>query len=210
MQNPYSPGQRGLEPIVSVFDFGEVNQSLVCGSLEVGNYSAEPVKIVAVGKSCRCTEVDLPRDKIQPGQKATIQCKWDTSGMRGSAKGDFTLFYSIGSKTDMYQCTVQFHANVIPLFDVVPDTLEFIEDKAETKTVQLIPRDRTNTIFIKSVESNMTALHTEKISDQMVDVTFMPEEWIDDRFVRPKIILRTNCFQEEIFVIPIQVKVHND
>ncbi|MDR1383592.1 MAG: DUF1573 domain-containing protein [Planctomycetaceae bacterium] len=201
----------GLEPITPILDFGDVEQAHISGSLDVVNRSQKRVKIVAIGKSCRCTEVVALKKVVSPGEKATITCQWNTEGMRGQAKSDFTVFYSIDSDSEpgMYSCTIQVQGNVIPQYDIIPDRLEFIEGKAETKTIRLVPRKK-DQIIVKLVNCNSPAFFVEKNSDQTIRVTFVSDEWVFDQFLKPKVILDTSCLSEEYFILPIYVKAGYD
>jgi hypothetical protein len=120
-----------------------------------------------------------------------------TTGVRGVKGSSFTVFYSEEGWEGLRSFPLFVQGNIIPLYDLVPEKLEFTAGKAETKTVKLVPRKDGQSIILESCESSLSAFKTEKISDQELKVTFLPEKWIGDFGILSFISVNTNVENEK-------------
>ncbi|MDR2438667.1 MAG: hypothetical protein LBE12_04750 [Planctomycetaceae bacterium] len=86
--------------------------------------------------------------EIDPGETAKISFKWDTTGVRGVRGSDFTVFYTEEGREGLRSFPLSVRGNIIPLFDFIPEKLEFTVGKSETKTVKLVPRKEGQSVII--------------------------------------------------------------
>jgi hypothetical protein len=178
-------------------DLGDIPQDTLDGTFELINKSKKPVRMIQIVQSCRCTQIEALNKEIEPNETVKIAFKWDSSGVRGVKGSSFTVFYSEEGKVGLRSLTLYVKGNIIPLFDLVPEKLEFTVGKTETKNIKLVPHQAVNSdIVIEEVSNVLPAFHAEKISDREISVTFLPEEWIDDSEKVPYIVLLTNSKKE--------------
>jgi hypothetical protein len=186
----------GLVALSDPLDLGDIPQDVIDGTFELTNKSEMLVRITQIIPTCRCTEIKVPNNKIASGETAKISFKWDSSGVRGVKGSSFTVFYSEEGRVELRSLTLYVKGNIIPLFDLVPEKLEFTVGKAETKNIKLVPHQTSLDIAIEEVSNILPAFHVEKISDREISVTFLPEEWVDDSEKVPYIVLKTDSKKE--------------
>jgi hypothetical protein len=136
----------------------------------------------------------LPSNKIAPGETTKISFKWDTTGVRGVKGSNFTFFYENQSR--LHSLVVSIRGNVLPQFDLQPESLEFIKDQSETKIIKLIPRSHDSNIIFESFANALAAFKVEKLSDREISVTYIPKEYVGNLDDIPYIALTTN-FEKE-------------
>ncbi len=92
---PVSPenATSGLVPEKSQIDLGTVVQGVHRAETTVVNRSAVPIRVLRVASTCRCADVDVVPEEIAPGERASVCCHWNTTGVRGVRGSEFTLLY---------------------------------------------------------------------------------------------------------------------
>jgi hypothetical protein len=184
----------GLVAIDDSLDLGDIPQDILDGTFELVNKSKFPVQIVQIIPSCRCAEIKLPSNKIASGETTKISFKWDTTGVRGIKGSNFTFFYENQSR--LHSLVVSVRGNILPMFDLQPESLEFIKDKSETKIVKLIPHNHDSNIIFENFANALAAFKIEKMSDREISVTYIPEEYVGNSDDASYIALTTN-FEKE-------------
>jgi hypothetical protein len=196
----------GLVALNDPLDLGDIPQDIFDGTFELVNKSKKPVRIVRISHSCRCTQMDVTGNDIASGETVKIAFKWDTTGARGVKGSNFTIFYSEKGWEGLRSFPLSVQGNIIPLYDLVPEKLEFTVGKAETKTVKLVPRKVGQSIILESCGSSLSAFKTEKVSDQELKVIFFPEKWIGDPGILSYISVNTNVENEKTTHIGVVVR----
>jgi hypothetical protein len=184
----------GLVALNDPLDLGDIPQDIFDGTFELVNKSKAPIQIVQIIPSCRCTEIKLPSNKIASGETTKISFKWDTTGVRGIKGSNFTFFYENQSR--LHSLVVSVRGNILPQFDIQPESLEFIKDKSETKVIKLIPHNHDSNIIFESFANALAAFKVEKLSDREISVTYIPKEYVGNSDDVPYIALTTN-FEKE-------------
>jgi hypothetical protein len=195
--NSAPPPPDGLVALNDPLDLGDIPQDIIDGTFELVNHSKKPVKIVRIGHSCRCTQMEVTGNNIASGETVKIVFKWDTTGVRGVKGSSFTVLYSEEGREGLRSFPLSVQGNILPLFDLVPEKLEFTVRKTETKTIKLVPRKAGQSIILESCGSSLAAFKTEKVSDQELKVTFLPEKWIGDFGILSYISVNTNVENEK-------------
>jgi hypothetical protein len=151
-ENHKSSAPQPLEGLVALndpLDLGDIPQDILDGTFELVNKSKKPVKIIRIAMSCRCTEMKATDNEIAHGETAKISFKWDTTGVRGVKGSSFTIFYT-EEERGMRSLPLSVRGNIIPLFDFIPEKLEFTIGKSETKTVKLVSRKEDQPVIIEN------------------------------------------------------------
>ncbi|MDR3234445.1 MAG: DUF1573 domain-containing protein [Planctomycetaceae bacterium] len=112
---------------------GDVFQGHTEGETLVYNHSDKPVIISDVITNCRCSEVSVSREPILPGEKTTVKCRWDTTGLRGDTSSEFLLLFYKEGETKLYSLPMSVRGNILPKFDIVPDKLEFLKKSPQVQ-----------------------------------------------------------------------------
>ncbi|MDR0608743.1 MAG: DUF1573 domain-containing protein [Planctomycetaceae bacterium] len=189
----------GLVPVSNPIDFGKIEQGTVDGTFELVNRASDPTRIVQVDKSCRCTEVEISKFEIPSGESTKIRFRWDTSSGRGIRGSDFTIFYTVVGQEGIFQTHLDIRGDILPFFEIVPNSLIFDKDKAETKIIRLIPRKKD--VTIQNVNTTFPALKVEKTSLHEVSVSYYPEKFEADPYQHPYFTITTDCPTEPSYTI---------
>ena len=203
------PPPEGLIALENPLHLGDVPQDTLNGVFKLVNRAENPVKIVRIAMSCRCTEIDVPDKEIGPGETVSLSFKWDTTGVRGVKGSSFTVFYTEEDKEGVRVLPFNVMGNILPLFDVVPDSLEFTFGQQETKTVKIVPRKSGEAVLAERVTCSSAAFEAEKISDAEFAITFLPEKWIDVGLF-PTLNIHTDYSGERALRIPVLVSFPNN
>jgi hypothetical protein len=194
----------GLVPTEPVIDIGEIEEGIIDIDVEVVNREKVPVKIVYVVKNCRCIDVDVPDDaEILSDQKAKIKCKWDTTGLHGNAGTNFVALYKKKGEEEVSHFQIDIQGVVKSQFDLVPDKLEFVSNKQESKTLRLVSRKPENCAKIISADSSLGAFAIDHISASEIVVTFFPDKWIHNAVLKPKIVVSIRSTQDVVYTVPV-------
>jgi hypothetical protein len=199
----------GLVALNDPLDLGDIPQDTLDGTFELINKSKKPVKIIRIAMSCRCTEMKATDNEIVPEKTAKISFKWDTTGVRGVKGSSFTIFYTEEGQEGMRSLPLSVHGNIMPLFDCIPEKLEFTVGKSETKTVKLAPKKEGQSVVIERCGCSVSAFNAQKISDSKITVAFSSNDWINDSQIFPYLSIYTNNPKERIVAIPISVSVYS-
>jgi hypothetical protein len=192
--NSAPPPPDGLIALNDPLDLGDVPQDIIDGTFELANKSKTSVRIVWIDHSCRCTEVEVPGKNITSGETVKISFKWDTTGVRGVRGSNFTFFYENQSR--LHSLVVSVRGNILPQFDLQPESLEFIKDKSETKRVKLIPHNQDSNIIFEKIANALAAFQVEKLSDREIAITYIPKDYAGNPDDASYIALTTN-FEKE-------------
>ena len=200
------PPPEGLVAHENPLNLGDVPQDVLKGCFELVNQAKNPVRMIQIVPSCRCTAITVPSEEVVPGETVYIAFEWDTTGVRGVQGSRFTLFYSEEEHNGLRSLELYVKGNILPKFDFVPEKLEFTEGKTETKTIKLVPRDDHANIIIENVSYALAAFKVEKLADREIAVTFQPHEWIDDPARIQYVAVKTNYEREQQCAIFISVQ----
>ena len=176
------------------------------GRFELINQAKNPVRMIQIVPSCRCTEIIVPKEEIAPDETISIKFKWDSAGVRGVQGNRLTLFYSEEGRNGLRSLELYVKGNVLPAFDFVPERIEFSDGKMETKTIKLVPHDVDSDIIIEEAAYALAAFKVEKLGDREFTVTFFPGEWVNDSERPPSVAVKTNSERERHCAIPIFVQ----
>ncbi len=78
----------------AVCDFGEVSESVHHAVVKLRNVSKWPLYTFHVVSSCSCTEANLPRTEIKPGETIDLKLAFDTLGRNGITKGNVAVAFA--------------------------------------------------------------------------------------------------------------------
>jgi hypothetical protein len=196
----------GLIAVENPLDFGDIPQDVVSGNFKLVNRTGKPVRIIQIVESCNCSEIVIPDRDIVPDETVSMPFKWNSSGVRGEKGSKFTVFYAEEERIGLRSLVLYVKGNVLPKFDLVPATLEFTDGEPETKTVTLVPRDKSSDITIEDVSDAMAAFRVEKLDDRTIAVTFKPDDWFPYPGDFPYIVVKTNYEGERQCDVPIRVR----
>jgi hypothetical protein len=199
---------RLLIPSTFMLDIGDISQGHATGKIELHNSSEKTVEIIYVVKTCRCAEVHVPSKILQPGDKTTLKILWNTTGLRGKSRSDFTIFHRHTGEEESERLDLSIYGNVVPEFDIEPKQLVFNDKKRSRQIVRLVPRSTDCRAVITGMESDYSAFHFEKTSDSGVVITFEPSEWFTDKSLKSKNIrikFNIDSHKEPSFVMTVNV-----
>ncbi|NQT14622.1 MAG: DUF1573 domain-containing protein [Planctomycetes bacterium] len=167
------PPESGLQARSAVCDVGRLRQGMVTAKFELVNQSLLPVRITHFVKSCRCAEINVPSRNISPSESVTVDCRWDTSGMRGKSRTTFVVVYTEADRAGLKKLPLAMRGEIIPEFDYSPTRIEFVEGKAATQRVSLVPRTSGGDIVVEKASCSHEALSITLPSQREIDVSFV-------------------------------------
>ena len=205
-------GERGLVPDRSVYDVGSVRQGNVPAVFRICNTSDRMIRISQVRTTCRCTEIAIERKTLLPGETASVDCVWDTRGIRGSHSSFFDVFWFFeqpGSEPVSFESLrLAVKGDVIPVFDVSPAELRFRMDTVEERPVRRVvlkPRSGEPPVHVEQAYCTDAAFSATVFPPATVEVAFEPLAWVDVRGVVPELRIETDCPLDREISVPIRV-----
>ena len=94
----------------AVFDFGEINQGdVVNHEYSFTNTGTAPLLILSASSTCGCTIPEWPKNPIPPGERGSIQVKYDSANKEGDQSKLVTIF----ANTFPNQTVVTIRGNVV-------------------------------------------------------------------------------------------------
>ncbi len=192
----------------AVLDLGSIKQGNVEGCFTLRNKTDERIEIFKIVKSCRCANVQLSTNLIEPFKEEKIFLKWDTAGIRGVGSNYLTLFYKTGNQdeNEVGQLNLIIRGDVVPCFDFEPNTLNFASKELSVKKIQIVPRSGCPEVTITDVSCVAPYIHKEIIGSHEVQVTFDPELWEKTSYNnQTKLIIKTNFEADSRYEYTISV-----
>jgi len=156
-------------------------------------------------KTCRCAEVSAPAGEVAPSDSVAVDCRWDTSGLRGAAQSNFVVVYVEGQSEEYKNLHLAVRGEVLAEFDLSPPRIEFVQGEAATRSFRLIPKDPASGPIIEKASCSHKVFRVASQSDREVQVAFSPELWPNDLHLPAELVVLTNCKTERACKIPLRV-----
>lgn len=187
-----------------VKDFGMLRPQIIQCTYTITNPLPFDVVLTGVMKSCTCTSASLDRDRLAPGQSATLKCEFDLRGRAGPFAATMSVVYrgdGNNSKPDAVQCGAR--ADVDPVVHVAPIRLEFLKGVGARRVVAVKmtePGFRVHSVWTnhKAFTSSLSA------AGDQVYVDFHPESWASSERSATMWIGTDHPFEREI-AVPLAV-----
>lgn len=202
---PQGPRNLGLQPTSDVSDLGKVPRGIVNAEFTVVNRAPVSVQLVRIMKTCRCQSIQASGKTVPPGGTAQIKCRWDTRDIRGRVSSYFDLVYSVGEDGNLRTLRLTIQGEVVPEFDFVPATLEFIKGRAACQMVRLKPKAPLSQMRILRVSCSDAAFSAVLGRELDVAVSFHPELWSNDPYIEASLTITTNCGSDRLVEVPLRV-----
>jgi hypothetical protein len=107
--NPVDPNAPEIKWESTDIDYGTINQDAEGGrEFKFTNVGKSPLVISNCRGSCGCTVPTCPTQPVMPGQKGTIQVKYDTHRI-----GAFTKTVTVESNAKSSTETLKIHGNIL-------------------------------------------------------------------------------------------------
>jgi hypothetical protein len=146
---------------------------------------------------------------LAPGASTTLQCRWDTAGLRGRSRSTFSVYYarltSDGKMSALQRLPLAVQGEVQPTFDVTPPKLHFESDQSSTHVVELAVRPGAAAVSVESAYCTHAAFRVVSQTATRLEVQFTPEEWPEGVRLSPELRVRTDCPTDREIHIPLRV-----
>jgi hypothetical protein len=200
-----------LEAVNSLYEVGEIGQGETKSvEFELVNHFPRNVEIKEVIPTCACTNVELTKKMLAPGEKSVVKANWRTGGTRGPRYTDITVLYTPDGGTQE-GILLHIQGTVAPDILYSPERFEFERETPATRSVVFTP-GRMAGVNLKKAWCTHRAFSVKfsKESKELV-VNFDPSKWtIDDNNLAPgsvgEVMVETSSPNEPVCRIPLIVR----
>ena len=200
-----------LEAVQPLDDIGEIGQGETKSvEFELVNHYPRNVEIKDVSTTCSCTNVDLTKHLLAPGEKVALKADWRTGASRGKRTTDlFVLFAPEGGAPG--RMTLRVQGTVVPDMLYSPDTLDFEKGTSATKSVVFSPGRMPDGELKKAWCTHHAFAATLAPGSHEVAVSFDFGKWtVDDDNLQPGSVgflqVETTSPHEPVCRIPLVVR----
>ncbi|MDR2409676.1 MAG: DUF1573 domain-containing protein [Bacteroidales bacterium] len=186
-------------------EIGDVGQGIVKGETYIKNYAGIPITINRVMTNCRCSEVVVSPEPIQPNERRLVRVNWDTTGLRGQCQSEFFLLYSIENENQSKSLPLSIQGNIIPHYDIEPSSIDFKANTPDKQMVKLIAKDKNNPIKITKAYTSFSAFIVTEQNDREVIVSFDVSQWKEGLKLPLRLVIETDCVSEPSYEVPLKV-----
>lgn len=190
-----------LEISPTHIDFGTQLESTVESELEIANHSSRRVEILGVRKSCRCSDVSVPRF-IEPHQNILAKTTWDLRGMADESIADLVFSYTYGDTEEVSHVRCRFTANVVPDFRMSRESIDFyLGSEASVVELSLLP-DAMKNASISKVTTRHPILSAETRGNDII-VTCQCVDKTTNIDASAEVTIATNSKNVPLVTIPV-------
>jgi hypothetical protein len=186
-------------------ELGDVEQGNVKGETYIINHAGVPITIRRVMTNCRCSEVVVSPEPIQPNERRLVRVNWDTNGLRGKCQSEFFLLYAMENENQSRSLPLSIQGNIIPHYDIEPLSIDFKVNKPDKQVVRLIAKDKNNPIKITKAYTSFPAFIVTMQNDKEVVVSFDVSQWKENLKLPLRLVIETNCVSEPSYEVPLKV-----
>jgi hypothetical protein len=186
-------------------ELGDVEQGNVKGETYIINHAGVPVTVRRVMTNCRCSEVVVSPEPIQPNERRLVRVNWDTTGLRGKCQSEFFLLYSMENENQSKSLPLSIQGNIIPHYDIEPSSIDFKVNNPDKQVVRLIAKDKNNPIKIIKAYTSFPAFIVTSQNDREVVVSFDVSQWKENRRLPLRLVIETDCVSEPSYEVPLKV-----
>ena len=161
-------------------ELGRMKEGRIDVKVRLVNTTAQPLKLHSVERSCRCTDVSIPKKVLPPEESIECTCVWNTDGMRGPALTTFSVFFSEGDTVGIKNCEVLLRADVAPRIPTSVNEIRFLDEGESTIAVEFSSlANQGLTLYDAVVDANF--FDVTLVNERTVSVKFSPERRKTDR-----------------------------
>jgi hypothetical protein len=186
-------------------ELGDVEQGNVKGETYIKNHAGAPITIRRVMTNCRCSEVVVSREPIQPNERRLVRVNWDTTGLRGKCQSEFFLLYSIDNESQAKSLPLSIQGNIISHYDIEPSSIDFKTNTPDKQVVKLIAKNENNPIKITKAYTSFPAFIVTEQNDRGVIVSFDVDQWKENLKLPLRLVIETDCVSEPLYEVPLKV-----
>lgn len=195
----------GLVAVEPVQYLGELTQgATVPAEFQLVNQSWERIEIVDILKGCTCTEAELSKRTLAPGEGTALKVKWSIGGRRGRIASDVSVVSArAGRAPESLQ--VWLEADILPDYLYEPTQLAFRVGQPATKEV-VFSSGQSKDVTLRNAYCTHRAFEVRlRPGMSRVEVSFAPEQWTPD-VSTVDLIIETNNPNEPRCTVPITVE----
>ncbi len=175
---PVAPPTEKVEGPHIVFDTSVHNFGLVVTKTQLTckftfrNAGTQKLIIEKVNTGCGCTVANMPKQEFEPGEAGVIDITYDPKGTGPQNRSIQVLTNDAKQRVT----TVALEANVLPLVEARPNTLQFGQVLAgETRTIELVIVGRDPDLTVESVTTNGPEITVKEVTDRIPTALIEPE-----------------------------------
>ena len=201
-------GAISLDAPITNLDLGTVGQyESREAKFLVKNTTGEQIELIQFHPTCACLQQASDRDKLMPGETATIVVVWKMGSARGTTTNSVGVTWGLVGKPEVTN-TIYLTASAViePDYIVEPEVIRF--DKSMPGEIVIRVRDgRKAGIKIFDAKSINSAIVVRRLDSNSISVTYKPDKYQPNPDMLSDIIsIYFEHPSEPIFTVPCEVR----